>query len=172
MHENGINGVNGVQASANGSKHGHHPLDPLTKPEIEVAVELVRKDHGNIFFNTVTLQEPRKAAMLTWLADPDHATRPPRIADVVVLGKGGKVFEGLVDLDREAITEWKAVEEEQPLVSQPFVLGYAPLKLPQIHMDDLQFGEEIVRNDPKVIEQCEILGIPKEDMHKVYCDCA
>jgi Cu2+-containing amine oxidase len=30
--------------------------------------------------------------------------------------------------------------------------------------------EEIVRKDPKVIEQCGILGIPPEDMHKVYCD--
>ena len=30
--------------------------------------------------------------------------------------------------------------------------------------------EEIMRKDPKVIEQCGILGIPAEDMHKVYCD--
>jgi primary-amine oxidase len=27
-----------------------------------------------------------------------------------------------------------------------------------------------MRKDPKVIEQCELSGIPKEDMHKVYCD--
>ena len=37
-------------------------------------------------------------------------------------------------------------------------------------MEDLQVVEEIVRVDPKVIEQCVISGIPKEDMHKVYCD--
>lgn len=37
-------------------------------------------------------------------------------------------------------------------------------------MEDLQIVEHIVRVDPKVIEQCEISGIPKEDMHKVYCD--
>lgn len=30
--------------------------------------------------------------------------------------------------------------------------------------------EHICRKDPKVIEQCIISGIPKEDMHKVYCD--
>lgn len=37
-------------------------------------------------------------------------------------------------------------------------------------MEDLQIVETIVRKDPKVIEQCGIIGIPPEDMHKVYCD--
>ena len=37
-------------------------------------------------------------------------------------------------------------------------------------MEDLQIVEHIVRVDPKVIEQCGLIGIPKEDMHKVYCD--
>jgi primary-amine oxidase len=39
-------------------------------------------------------------------------------------------------------------------------------------MEDLQIVETIVRKDPKVIEQCGIIGIPPEDMHKVYCDRA
>jgi primary-amine oxidase len=37
-------------------------------------------------------------------------------------------------------------------------------------MEDLQEVEHVVRKDAKVIEQCGIIGIPKEDMHKVYCD--
>ena len=37
-------------------------------------------------------------------------------------------------------------------------------------MEDLQLVEHIARKDPKVIEQCGIIGIPSEDMHKVYCD--
>lgn len=37
-------------------------------------------------------------------------------------------------------------------------------------MEDLQVVESVVRKDPKVIEQCGIVGIPPEDMHKVYCD--
>lgn len=37
-------------------------------------------------------------------------------------------------------------------------------------MEDLQIVETVVRKDPKVIEQCGIIGIPPEDMHKVYCD--
>lgn len=38
-------------------------------------------------------------------------------------------------------------------------------------MEDLQVVEEVMRKDEKVIEQCGILGIPRQDMHKVYCDC-
>lgn len=37
-------------------------------------------------------------------------------------------------------------------------------------MEDLQAVETIVRKDPRVIEQCGIIGIPPGDMHKVYCD--
>lgn len=37
-------------------------------------------------------------------------------------------------------------------------------------MEDLQIVESVVRKDPKVIEQCGIIGIPPQDMHKVYCD--
>lgn len=40
----------------------------------------------------------------------------------------------------------------------------------EITMEDLQIVETVVRKDPKVIEQCGIIGIPPEDMHKVYCD--
>lgn len=35
-------------------------------------------------------------------------------------------------------------------------------------MEELQETEGFVREDPKVIEQCRILGIT--DMSKVYCD--
>jgi len=37
-------------------------------------------------------------------------------------------------------------------------------------MEDLNTVESVVRKDPGVIEQCGIIGIPREDMHKVYCD--
>lgn len=37
-------------------------------------------------------------------------------------------------------------------------------------MEDLQLVEHVVREDEGVIEQCVISGIPREDMHKVYCD--
>lgn len=43
-------------------------------------------------------------------------------------------------------------------------------RVQQITMEELQAVEHVCRKDPGVIEQCEISGIPKEDMHKIYCD--
>lgn len=37
-------------------------------------------------------------------------------------------------------------------------------------MEELQRVEQVIREDEGVVEQCAISGIPKEDMHKVYCD--
>ena len=45
---------------------------------------------------------------------------------------------------------------------------YTPEVQPLITMEDLQIVETVVRKSEAVIEQCGILGIPKEDMHKVY----
>ena len=93
-----------------------HPFDPLSAKEIETAVALVRKEHGNLFYNAVSLLEPRKSQMLTWLADPGHANRPHRVADVVAIGKGSKVYDGLVDLDEKKIVQWESMDGVQPLV--------------------------------------------------------
>ncbi|KAL8700856.1 MAG: hypothetical protein Q9201_005226 [Fulgogasparrea decipioides] len=131
-----------------------YPLDPLSASEIEKSTAIIRKEHGSLFFNAVTVYEPRKAEMLAWLADPEHTPRPHRVADVVAIGKGSKVYDGLVDLDEEKIVQWELTEDVQPLIT----------------MEDLQVVEHVVRKDPKVIEQCGIIGIPKEAMHKVYCD--
>lgn len=131
-----------------------HPFDPLTTGEIDAAVAIIRKEHGSFNFNAVTLYEPRKAQMMAWLADPTNAPRPTRAADVVAIAPGGKVYDGVVDLNQNKILEWKHTPNVQPLIT----------------MEDLQEVEFIVRKDPKVIEQCGIIGIPPEDMHKVYCD--
>lgn len=37
-------------------------------------------------------------------------------------------------------------------------------------MEELQLVEHVVRLDPMVIQQCELSGISKDEMHKVYCD--
>ncbi|KAK3682395.1 copper amine oxidase [Podospora appendiculata] len=132
-----------------------HPFDPLTASEIETSIAVVRKAHGtDVFFNVVTLHEPRKAEMTAWLAAPDSAPRPKRIADVVVIAVGGKVFDGLIALDEPTIISWEEAEGQQPIIT----------------MEELQLVEHIARKDPKVIEQCVISGIPAEDMHKVFCD--
>ncbi|RMY46995.1 hypothetical protein D0865_08940 [Hortaea werneckii] len=131
-----------------------HPLDPLSSDEIAAAVAIVRKEYSDLFFNAVTLWEPRKQDMMRWLASPDSQARPHRVADVVAIGRGSKVYDGLVDLDEGKIVKWELTQGVQPLIT----------------MEDLQVVESVVRKDPKVIEQCGLIGIPPEDMHKVYCD--
>lgn len=139
------------------TSHGsvaRHPLDPLDPTEIEAAVSVVRKEKGDLYFNTVTLHEPRKADMLKWLAKPDNINRPTRVADVVAVTKAGQVHDVLVDLERNAITKWEALKDIQPIII----------------FEEMANVEHILRKDPRVIEQCGIVGIPPEDMHKVYCD--
>jgi primary-amine oxidase len=131
-----------------------HQFDPLTASEIEVAVSVLRKQHGKLYYNAVTLLEPPKAQMLNWLADPDHTQRPSRIADIVAIGTDGKVYDGHVDLTEHKVIKWECTPDVQPLIT----------------MEDLQIVEHVVRKDPGVIEQCGLIGIPPEDMHKVYCD--
>lgn len=94
-----------------------HPFDPLSLEEIETAIASVKKAHGNVFFNVVSLHEPRKTEMTAWLAEPDTEPRPARIADVVVIAPGGAVYDGLVDIKTGTITKWEQLDGLQPIVS-------------------------------------------------------
>jgi primary-amine oxidase len=93
-----------------------HPFDPLSESEIEQAVALIRNEHTDVFFNAVTLWEPRKVEMMAWIKDPQHTQKPPRVADVVCIGRGSKVFEGIVDLTERRIISWELKDGVQPLV--------------------------------------------------------
>jgi len=93
-----------------------HPLDPLSASEIEQAVAIVRQDHSDVFFNAVTLWEPRKVEMMAWVADPKTTPRPHRVADVVAIGRGSKVYDGIVDLTEQKLIGWELTEGVQPLV--------------------------------------------------------
>lgn len=143
-----------VTSHVTGTNAPPHPLDPLSEAEIAQAVAIIRKEHQGLFFNAVSLWEPRKKDMMAWVADPVHTQRPHRIADVVAIGRGSKVYDGIVDLEEGKILSWELTEGVQPLIT----------------MEDLQIVETVVRKDPKVIEQCGLVGIPPEDMDKVYCD--
>ncbi|KAK2731603.1 hypothetical protein FQN57_003278 [Myotisia sp. PD_48] len=132
-----------------------HPFDPLSTLEIDDAVSIVRAEHRDALrFNAVTLWEPRKAEMQAWLANPQVTPRPHRVADIVVILPGGKVYDSVVDLTARKIVEWIHTPGVQPLIT----------------MEDLQAVESLMRKDENIIKQCEIVGIPREDMHKVYCD--
>ena len=93
-----------------------HPFDPLSLSEIETAIHVVKKAHGDVFFNVVSLHEPRKAEMTAWLEQPESVPRPPRIADVVVIAPDGKVYDGLVGVQDAKILQWEHMEGVQPIV--------------------------------------------------------
>jgi len=93
-----------------------HPFDPLSEAEIEQAVAIIRKEHKDVHFNAITLWEPRKAEMMKWIKDPKHTARPSRVADVVCIGRGSKVFDGHVDLKEGKIVNWAMTDGVQPLV--------------------------------------------------------
>jgi primary-amine oxidase len=94
-----------------------HPFDPLSNAEIEKAAQIIRKEHGKVHYNAITLYEPRKKEMLKWLANPTHTPRPARIADIVAIAPGGKVYDGLVNLIKGNIIKWVQLAGVQPLVS-------------------------------------------------------
>lgn len=98
-----------------------HPFDPLSATEIETAVSIIRDSQGDGYhFNAVTLREPKKADMLEWLAaDGKGAKKPARIAEIVAIGKGSKVFDGLVDLGAAKVVKWENTPGVQPLVRGP-----------------------------------------------------
>lgn len=112
-----------VALHVTGNAPDPHPFDPLSEIEIEAAVALVRKEHGSLYYNAITLLEPRKAEMMRFLADPDHTPRPNRVADVVAIGKGSKVYDGLVDLKENKIVKWELMDGVQPLVGSEPVLS-------------------------------------------------
>ncbi|KAG7902980.1 hypothetical protein KL907_004113 [Ogataea polymorpha] len=132
-----------------------HPLDPLSTAEIKAVTNTVKSYFAGkkISFNTVTLREPARKAYIQW--KEQGGPLPPRLAYYVILeaGKPG-VKEGLVDLASLSVIETRALETVQPILT----------------VEDLCSTEDVIRNDPAVIEQCVLSGIPANEMHKVYCD--
>lgn len=100
------------------SSTAQHPLDPLSSGEIKTAISVVKAAHGNVYFNVVSMHEPRKAAMTKWLSARSADTKPPRVADVSVIAPGGKVGDGLVDIGSRKIVSWEWLEGVQPIVSR------------------------------------------------------
>lgn len=123
-----------------------HPLDPLTPQEIKSVSSLIKSNYKtkSLNFNTVTLREPIKRAYYEW--KEKNGPKPPRIAYFVIVVDGDNgVHEGLVDIGAQQVIEMNHTEGVQPILT--------PL--------DLQKTEEIVRNDPDVIRQCELSGLPQ-----------
>jgi primary-amine oxidase len=91
-----------------------HPLDPLTAPEIESAVSIVRSAKAlpeGVFFPQVALKEPPKKAVKSWQA----GDRLARQAALVVYDRTANVMsEAVVDLGTKKLVSWVPRPGAQP----------------------------------------------------------
>lgn len=116
-----MDGIKSLASQLTGNAAPPHPFDPLSATEIEAVVSIVRKEKGDhLFFNAVALKDPPKKQMQAWLAYPS-SPRPARIADVVVVATGSKVYDAFVDLDAGKVVHWELLDGFQPIVSQAFL---------------------------------------------------
>ncbi|KAI9495289.1 copper amine oxidase [Zychaea mexicana] len=146
-------------ATAATTKRPHfHPLDQLSGDEVVHVAQIVREAKAgmNFVFNTITLKEPPKPVMMSflgWDASKPRVTHVEREALVIILEKVTmKVYESVVSLDTNSVKSWKYVPDVQPILT----------------MDEMFEVEELVLKDEGVRAECAELGIT--DMSSVFSD--
>ncbi|TIB39896.1 hypothetical protein E3P86_00918 [Wallemia ichthyophaga] len=152
--------------------NSNHPLDPLSTVEIESATQATRQfvDELNegikpqsIQFNTVTLIEPPKHQVLSWLGYEQTAFPIARQAEVIFLdGKTQTAWEGVVNLptnieggkaiSKAQVVKWKCLDKDQ----QPSLL-----------VEELNQAEQWAKSNAKIIEAVKQVGV---DPEMLFCD--
>ncbi len=94
-----------------------HPLDPLSRAEIEAAVEVVRGQRelgdGLCFISTM-LREPLKESLRAY---DERGETPARVASLILFDRGsGSTYEALVDAGAADLFELKKVDGVQPAI--------------------------------------------------------
>lgn len=161
------------------SHHFAHPLDPLSAFEISAAVSAVRayiqkgtyatkKPIEKITFNSVTLREPSKHAVLKWsdvlIEDELKRVRGEkgdlrRQAEVhIICAATSQSYEAIVDLP----SNLGLVGPETPVITNWIALH--ELIQPSLHTEELLWAEELCRNHPKVKKACEAIGVDQKDI--------
>ena len=101
-----------------------HPLDPLSKDEIAVAVATLKAENKateSSRYYTLILHEPPKAEVLNF--KPGAAFR--REAFVVLFERAAnKTFEAVVDVKARKVVSWKEIKNAQPsMMTEDFLLA-------------------------------------------------
>lgn len=146
-----------------------HPLDPLTRAEIETTVEVVRGQDelgAGLRFISVMLREPSKDSLRAW---DEGGELPARVASAILFDRAsGSTYEALVDAGAARLAELKQVEGVQPAI---MVEEYEECeRLLKEHPD---FHAAIARRGLDVEESLELVtidpvpagnyGIPEEE---------
>lgn len=129
-----------------------HPLDPLSKAEIALTVEILKsngKASRSSRFPVIALHEPPKAEVLAF--KPDSPMRREAFA-VVYERAVNKTFEAIVDLNNKSIISWKEVPGAQP----------------RVMLEDIYMVEQAVRKDPRWQQAMKKRGIT--DFENVQID--
>ena len=94
-----------------------HPLDPLTRAELELAARQIHADDrapAALRFVSVGLREPEKARVLAYRPGEDCE----REASAILLDRElGSCIEVLVSLTRSQIIGWRVIEGAQPAIT-------------------------------------------------------
>jgi primary-amine oxidase len=119
--------------SAIAADYPAHPLDPLSRAEIQTTVDILKasgKINNESRFSTVFLQEPPKAEVLNYKAGNSFR----REAFAVIYERAvNKTFEAVVDLNKKLLISWKEITGVQPM----FLI------------EDFLLTQQIVMNDPQ-----------------------
>lgn len=125
-----------------------HFLAPLTAEEITTAVDVVKEEKelsDAVLFPSITLKEPVKAEVANFYPNSPLS----REALIVVLEREqNRVFEAVIDLDRESLVSWEEIPGVQPGITDP------------VEFDLL---DEAVRNDPRWQQAMRDRGITNLD---------
>ncbi|KAI8141003.1 copper amine oxidase [Fennellomyces sp. T-0311] len=135
-----------------------HPLDNVSADEIRRIVDIIQKERGNVnfVFNTITLKEPPRELMMAHFGWDRTKLKPAEIereALVILIDRpSGLVHEVTVSLTKNAITDWKKIQGQQPTIS----------------VFEMIEAEQAMRADKQIIAECAKLGIT--DMSTVFID--
>ncbi|MGB7450364.1 MAG: primary-amine oxidase [Ornithinimicrobium sp.] len=87
-----------------------HPLDSLSSVEFSRTAEVIAREQGvdgGWRYASITLLEPPKREMLTYVASGSPSARPKRLALAVLWEKSSNhTYEAVVDLDEDRVESW------------------------------------------------------------------
>ena len=125
-----------------------HPLEPLSKAEVEAVVEVVKRDTrttGTSRFVSIMLNEPAKDAVVNY--EPGYQVE--REAFVVLLDNAtGQCVEAVVSLTRQAVASWRPQDGVQPAIM----------------LDEFVECEEAVKRSPEFLEALRKRGVDDVDL--------
>jgi primary-amine oxidase len=131
---------------------GNHPLEPLSKEEIQAAVSILKEEKGlGVYhrFVSVQLKEPKKELVQAY----DGNSPEVREAFIIILNNlDNGCYEAVVSLTKQRVSSWELIPDVHPMIM----------------LDEHMECEKVVQSSPLFQEALKRLGI--EDPSLVMVD--